>query len=307
MVQQYPFGYYQAFGLTIRSEIALPDVLSIEERQGEADVDIRIGDLDQDWQLYGDPDDYYAYHENQLLLYVPDLAIYRVREGRDITVMPFEKATEDSICLYLLGTCMAAILMQRRILPLHGSAVMIDGKAYAFVGDSGAGKSTLAAAFLQSGYPLVTDDVIAVKLNDSDGKPEVIPGYPQQKLWQQSLELLGMDAAQYKTIYETKYAIPVAAEFSNRTAPLAGIFELNKTEDDQLEIDPCQGLNRLPLLVEHTFRNFMIPELADGQWHFSTIVKVGSGTRMYRLKRPAAGFSTKELVERILRTVNEGA
>ena len=38
---------------------------------------------------------------------------------------------------------MGALLMQRKILPLHGSAIAIDGKAYAFVGDSGAGKSTL--------------------------------------------------------------------------------------------------------------------------------------------------------------------
>ena len=36
--------------------------------------------------------------------------------------------------------------------PLHGSAIAIDGKAYAIVGDSGAGKSTLASAFLKKGY-----------------------------------------------------------------------------------------------------------------------------------------------------------
>ena len=58
-----------------------------------------------------------------------------------------------------------ALLMQRKILPLHGSAVAIDGKAYAIVGDSGAGKSTLASAFLNKGYQLLSDDVIAVSLS----------------------------------------------------------------------------------------------------------------------------------------------
>ena len=38
---------------------------------------------------------------------------------------------------YLLGTCMGTILMQRKILPLHGSAIEIEGKVYAIVGDSG--------------------------------------------------------------------------------------------------------------------------------------------------------------------------
>ena len=54
--------------------------------------------------------------------------------------------------------------MQRKVLPLHGSAIAINGKAYAIIGDSGAGKSTLALAFLNRGYRLLTDDVIAVSL-----------------------------------------------------------------------------------------------------------------------------------------------
>ena len=71
-----------------------------------------------------------------------------IQEGKRIIVSPIEGSDEDEIRLYILGTCMGAILMQRKILPLHGSAVAIDGKAYAIVGDSGAGKSTLASAFL---------------------------------------------------------------------------------------------------------------------------------------------------------------
>ena len=78
------------------------------------------------------------------------------------------KYDEDVIRLYILGTCMGAILMQRKILPLHGSAIEIDGKAYAIVGDSGAGKSTLASAFLKQGYQLVSDDVIAVSLSQEN-------------------------------------------------------------------------------------------------------------------------------------------
>ena len=38
---------------------------------------------------------------------------------------------EDKIRLLFLGTCMGALLIQRKILPLHGSAIEIDGKAYA--------------------------------------------------------------------------------------------------------------------------------------------------------------------------------
>jgi serine kinase of HPr protein (carbohydrate metabolism regulator) len=38
----------------------------------------------------------------------------------------------------------------------------LNGKAVLVCGGSGAGKSTVAAALVQRGYPLVTDDVCAV-------------------------------------------------------------------------------------------------------------------------------------------------
>ena len=112
--------------------------------------------------------------------------------------------------LYILGTCMGAILMQRKILPLHGSAVDIDGKVYAIVGDSGAGKSTLASALLKHGYQLVSDDVIAVSLTHENPIPFVTPSYPQQNLVGKP-KYFGMDSTNYHSTYvrENKYRVPV--------------------------------------------------------------------------------------------------
>lgn len=85
-----------------------------------------------------------------------------MEHGKRIVVCPQPGADEKKVRLFILGTCMAVIMMQRGILPLHGSAVVIDGWAYAFVGHSGAGKSTLSAALASRGYPLLTDDVVAL-------------------------------------------------------------------------------------------------------------------------------------------------
>ncbi|WFR62136.1 hypothetical protein P9222_28415 [Paenibacillus amylolyticus] len=85
-----------------------------------------------------------------------------MEQGKRIVVSPIPGADEKKVRLFILGTCMAVIMMQRGILPLHGSAVVIDGWAYAFVGYSGAGKSTLSAALASRGYPLLTDDVVAL-------------------------------------------------------------------------------------------------------------------------------------------------
>ena len=92
-----------------------------------------------------------------------NIAIFSIQDGKRISVSPLKEYDEDtSSDYYILGTCMGAILMQRKVLPLHGSAIAINGKAYAIIGDSGAGKSTLALAFLNKGFQLLSDDVIAV-------------------------------------------------------------------------------------------------------------------------------------------------
>ena len=113
--------------------------------------------------------------------------------------------------------------------------VAIDGKAYAFVGDSGAGKSTLASAFLNKGYQLLSDDVIAVSLSQDEHIPFVTPSYPQQKLWQESLNDFGMETSQLSIRFidrETKYCVPVSSKFFSEPLPLSRIFELVKTEDE---------------------------------------------------------------------------
>src|SRR5690625_2743072 len=112
-----------------------------------------------------------------------DVGNNKIENGKSISVSPFEGSDDGQIRLNILGTCMGVILMQKKILPIHGSCIAIKGKAYEIVGDSGAGKSTLASTFINQGFQLLTDDVIAVKLSE-DNIPIVTPSYPYQKLWQ---------------------------------------------------------------------------------------------------------------------------
>jgi hypothetical protein len=201
---------------------------------------------------------------------------------------------------------MGAILMQRKILPLHGSAIAIDGKAYAIVGDSGAGKSTLASALLKRGFQLISDDVIPVTLNE-ENIPIVTPAYPQQKLWIESLNEFGMESTQYRPIInrETKYAIPVLQQFASVPLPLAGLFELVKTESDQVELNPIQSLHQLHTLYYHTYRNFFIAPSGLMEWHFNTTAKICEHIDLYQLSRPISRFTAHELTNSILKTLQK--
>lgn len=301
---------YTTFGLTFQSEIEIRELLpTLAEPKTAADVSIRQGDLTNAWLEHGNPTGHYGFNKGELYLYVPDAAIFCVREGKEITISPLPGANEKLIRLYLLGTCMGALLMQRKILPLHGSAIAIDGKAYAFVGDSGAGKSTTAAIFLERGYPLLSDDVVAVysSLNDRD-VPLIQPSYPQQKLWQESMDLLGRDSSSSLILYDQKYAVPVHAQFCDRPLPLGGIFELIKgAEAETVQISAYGGLESVSMLMNNTYRSFLIPYFGLTRWHFEAAIDLASKTKVNRIIRPATGCSMKSLEALIMEAIQEGA
>ncbi|MBW7476737.1 aldolase [Paenibacillus oenotherae] len=298
---------YEAFGMRIASQLALPELQRVYIDDAYADIEIQYGDLTRVWAEAAIARNSYNLIDGGIIFTIPDTAIFSVEEGKRITVSPMENGDSSRIRLFLLGTCMGILLMQRGVLPLHGSAVIIEGKAYAFVGDSGAGKSTLASAFLGKGYPLVSDDVIAVSL-DPDGIPIVTPSYPQQKLWQESIDQLGLAANQYQPLYGrvNKYAIPVASAFHTQPVPLGGVFELCKVEGEETKLCEIERLGRFPLLVRHTYRNALISLLQLEQWHFATSAAVISKIGVYQLQRPSAGFTVQRMAAQILELTRKG-
>ncbi|WP_164667426.1 HPr kinase/phosphorylase [Virgibacillus doumboii] len=298
---------YAAFGLNILSEYFLPELKRNSNEDCDSDLIIKKEDLSIFWLENAQTDSYYYIKENLCMVRVPDVAIYKIEDGRGISVSPFEGSNDDQIRLYILGTCLGVALMQRKILPIHGSCIAIDGKAYAIVGDSGAGKSTLASAFVNRGFQLLTDDVIAVTLSE-ENVPIVIPSYPQQKLWQESLDQFGLKSNQFKPIYdrETKFAIPVTDHFLDKPMPLAGIFELNKTDQHEIEILPVQQLERFPILYYNTYRNFMINRSGLMEWHFEFSANMVNRIDFYQIMRPSSRFTAHELVDNILNLINKG-
>jgi|GEM_PF-108443 len=343
-----PRTVYEAFGLRLSSEIPLTELPVAAPNPGspQADVIIATADPSELWGELRQAGSNFVRLGNRFLFLIPETAIYCIEDGARITVAPLAGADADKVRVYLLGTCMGALLMLRHTLPLHGSAVVIDGRAYAFLGDSGVGKSTLAAALVHRGYPFISDDVIAAQsdhraddvtaapsgpsasdneietksgqrvLDDtrtaqSDRRerlpPLVMPAYPQQKLWQASIDGLGLEAGHFRPVYrETeKFAVPVpeAARFCAKPVPLGGIIELAKAAPGTATVRPRQmtALERLKALQLHTYRNLLIRRLGLEQWHFRTSADIAARVPMYRLPRPIEGFTAHRLAAAIIR------
>lgn len=287
-----------AFGLRIRSELPFPELPAAADAFDGEELSIRLLPLADEWKQMTASSRRIVAAETGLLLHIPGLALFAVREGRVIEVSPLAGADLDKVRLYLLGTCMGAVLMQRGILPLHGSAVALDGKAYAIVGESGMGKSTLASALMERGHALASDDVIAVHF-DAAGMPLVTPSYPQQKLWQESLEAFGRPSEGLKPLFEreTKFAVPVGDRYASRSLPFGGIFELNKKAVSKPTLAPVNGLARMNLLFQHTYRNLFLKRLNKLDWHFHLTAKLAEAIPLYRMIRPEIGFTAYELAD----------
>ncbi len=305
---------YQAFGLNILSEINIPEFIELQIVDSHADVEVELGDLSNLFNENQIPNNKFIVKENFVMFQVPKVATYLIQDGKKIIISPMYGSDFDRIRLYLISTCMAALLLQRRVIPLHGSAVAINGKAYAIIGDSGSGKSTLAKAFLDKGYQLLSDDLVAVSLTE-ENNPIVTPGFPQQKLWQETLGEFGMDTNIFSPIFQrkvtpgeemhnerTKFSIPVS-QFIKDPIPLAGVIELVITDSKEIEISPVQKLNRLNTLYYHTFRRSLMPTLGLLEWHFITTTKFVNKVSFHQLRRPVSHFTAKDLPSNILETL----
>lgn len=91
--------------------------------------------------------------------------------------------SDHAVPAAFFGTVVAIVLAWRGLVPLHGSAVEIDGQAVLLAGPSGAGKSTLCDALVQRGGKLVSDDLSVMKPLADGGVPVLLPGRPAIRLF----------------------------------------------------------------------------------------------------------------------------
>ncbi len=182
--------FYRAYGLTIGSEIDLPELEP--SNGGAADVWIRLRAIDRPKPLhrgntlfeFGADAQYLAWH---------DVGAFLITDRSVIDVEPAPGVEDRLIAFPLLGPVLALLLHLRGLLVLHASAVAVGEDGVVFLGDKGAGKSTTASAMLAAGHDLLTDDLVAISFGE-DG-PMIAPGFPQLKLAQDAVNAIAVSQA----------------------------------------------------------------------------------------------------------------
>ena len=277
-----PACRYRLFGLSVLSEIELPELVA-DPGDGAADVRVRLGTIARSPEagagLHIDGDD--------ALLVIPAAGRFLTRAGREMLVEPADGVSPRNLRLYLLGSAFGAILHQRRLLPLHANAVVVEGRAIGFMGHPGAGKSTLAAWFHDRGFDVLADDVCVVTPGP-DNHPLAHPGIPRLRLWREALEAGGRDASAYERSFDDmdKYTVPTDLDRLLPAVPLSHLYLLEKADgEDSPLVTRLEGAAAVEAMIANTYRGAYVRLMGQTREHMLACAELARTVPVFRARR----------------------
>ncbi|MCR2833198.1 hypothetical protein [Parerythrobacter lacustris] len=288
---------YRVYGFIVASDLPLPVLPRAEA--GEPDVTIAAGPVPgteglrtqfRNWEA--EPDRFIAtFHETGRFL---------VSGGNRITYHRFDHADDSQVVSILLGTCMAALLMQRRILPLHSCSVRTDQGAVLVMGVSGAGKSTTLGGLMALGLPMMADDVTGIVFGES-GQPMAIPAFPATRLWQDSLEKLGHGTAGLPRVRTDLAKFYRAVDgFHPEAEPIRAIVYLKATNASEPRFHPIELAQRTECVSRFVHRKNFLDGMHLRRWGFDSAVAIVRKVPLFELARPSGWVEPVDLAKTIL-------
>jgi hypothetical protein len=242
--------HYAAYGVSIRSNLPLPLLAPAISGLFEIEVHNSSGPLDSSTEGLSIQDpliqrkvgfernpstafDVSSFPDGSSYVRMPGVGEISVSpDGRFLACRRYAESTSESFNVYLVTQALSFALVKCGLEPLHATAVAIDGKAALFLGDCGLGKSTLAAAFLQTGYRLLSDDLLV--LHRPQAALLAYPGSPRIKLFpRMAREFLGKAVAGVPmNPYTHKMIVPLKEEQICADAlPVGAVYALAPTSE----------------------------------------------------------------------------
>lgn len=266
---------YYAYGLTFASDFLLPELPAIPPAQASKadttpDVVIELGaalslEFVKNAAAEGAPlENSLRFSAQSARLLYSGVGRFTVSEGRHVLVEPLEGRGPSTLRLPLLGAVLALLLEQRGLFVLHAGAVDMGGFAAAFLGDKGQGKSTLNAALARAGYPLFSDDVVALSWPDASELkfPLTLCGFAQIKLVPDAVRaVLDAEPADWPAVApelaevdKRSFSAPLAAH----PLPLRHLFILSSLDEEdegaeEVRLRALTPQDALLHLMPHTF------------------------------------------------------
>ncbi len=266
--------HYIACGLTIASELELPCDVLPESGRHRADVTVRFGKVPNALADETGSGAAFSVSKNELLFTAPNVGRFLAIAGKQIIIDRMPGATDTAVRVFLLGSSFGSLLHMRGLFPLHASAVALGSEGcVAFSGTSGAGKSTLAAFLTKRGYPLISDDICAIRVDPKQG-PVVYPGFRRLKLWGDAMDVIGLSRSDAERLRDAdKYELAGMESVGPDPLPLKAVYQLQVISDEAHQpkgVVPMNKVDALRALVHHTYRFRYLNWLGTKKTHMHT-------------------------------------
>ena len=289
--------YYRVYGVNIESKIEVPE-FEVIDSNSDIDVKLSFGVVNEEIINLITQGHRAKYEKQDMWFYIEDVAIFHIYNGDTVTIEPMGDKNNKMIKLYIMGSVMGMILLQRNMVAIHGGGIVIDGKGCIFTGQKGAGKSTITTALRKKGYKFIADDVCSINIGDIN---TIHHGFGYQKLCEDAMEKLGYNLNEFEPfrgdLNVNKYIVPAFDEFTKEEVPLEAVFELAVGDVDEVKIEEILGANKMNKLIENVFRIEMLT-YAGGMEpkYFKQCLDIAKSTKMYRITRPKDVFSVEDQI-----------
>jgi len=229
--------------------------LHFEKTAPSAQAPRPLEPFDRWLSLEGEETSLFYRESDQYVVRFPDRADFIISLNRQtVTCAPAPGIPDDEIEVLYFNQIVPLVMGCNGDLVLHASAVVIDGRAIAFLGPTRRGKSTLAAAFAKAGYPFLTDDGLILDQDDEDYL--VRPRAPALRLCSDSETAILQTAELRPDCEGFKGRIMAGGEipFYDQPVPLAAIYLLSEPRRrDRTEMVPLSRPVALSELLKHSF------------------------------------------------------
>lgn len=279
---------YWAYGLLLQSEVFFPELMPAA-CVDQTDLYVRLGPIPI---IETQENDFVTEHliitPTAYKLVVQGTATYYAEGGKTILIDSFPGHDPDTLRLFCLSNVFAAILHQRKTIPLHCAAIVYREQLVLFFGASGAGKSTLLAALMKRGYAPFSDDV-CVPLMDSAGTVQCYSSYPMIKYWKNEFELPnanGLGQGHQLRPGIEKFGYYFHDRFStDPQKPFLAFFLEKAMLSKAVKIEPSTGMELFVRLDAQAYRSSHLPFSGLQVEHFQLFTTLSNQLKAFVVSR----------------------
>lgn len=239
--------------------------------------------------------------EEQMWFYIPEKLIFFITNGNHILIDLLSKdVSMQDLCSYMTGSGFALLLVQKGLIPIHGSTINIYEKTVIITGRSGSGKSSTVFELMNQGGLFLSDDVSPLSVVEN--KIIALPAFPQQKICHDIIERYHLDEKSliYIDEFRDKYARKVNInQYVSEPRQLDYIIELIPYPEQTVLLQEVRGVAKLQMLTNNLYRGLIYEKMGITIKRMDDMIQIASEIKMYQLFRPVDEQSFDE-VNRVL-------